>query len=219
VRVAEHPDQTRAHADAVLALDGIASAIVDGYLDLPLPAPADELLSTLVERFARATDAFREALRERLSLPHYDALLAFAVRMAALAVRERSIERLRLGVHAVAFAGDAPTADWRETLAPLIALSDAAARIDSNARAEFANSARLARGRTAHALIAVARHSTLRTVIERVVMRLGLGVWKVVLAPDGFRYVPTRRVSRAEVDRMIRDVEEARHGAPPRPSS
>lgn len=38
----------------------------------------------------------------------------------------------------------------------------------------------------------------------------GIGVWKAVNAPDGFRYVPTRRVSRAEVDDMIRRVEEAR---------
>ena len=206
----QSPDERRGSADAVLALDGIASAIVEGYLDVPLPAPADKLIAALVERFAGADDTFRDTLREELSLSHYDALLAFAARMAMLAVRECSIERLRLGVQAVALAGDAPTADWRETSLALLPLNDAAARIDSTARMEFSNAARLARGDTAHALSGVAGQSVLRIAIERFAMRVGIGVWKAIHAPDGFRYVPTRRTSRAEVDRIIRRVEEAR---------
>jgi hypothetical protein len=212
-------NQPRAHADAVLALDGIASAIVDGYLDVPLPAPADDLLAALVQRFAAADAPLRDALREALSLSHYDALLTFAVRMAALAVRERSTQRLRLGVQAVALAGDAPTADWRETLAPLLCLSDAATRLGTNALGEFANAARLAHGRTVESLNAEARQSRLRAAIERIAMHLGVGLWKAIHAPDGFRYVPTRRVSRAEVDAMIRRVEEAREEQQRRGSS
>jgi hypothetical protein len=208
--VPERPDQARASADAVLALDGIAAAIVEGYLDLPLPAPADNLVAALVERFAGADDAFRNALREALSLSYYDALLAFAVRMAALAVRERSKKRLRVGAQAVALAGDSPTADWRETLFPLITLSDAAARIGGDARAELATAARLARGGTAEALVRASRQSAMRVAIERLAIRLGFGVWKAVQAPDGFRYVSTQRVSRAEVDALIRRAEEAR---------
>jgi hypothetical protein len=208
--VTDRPNQAGASADAVLALDGIASAIVEGYLDLPLPAPADNLLAAFVERFAGADAAFRDALRQQLSLSHYDALLTFATRMAALAVRERSTHRLRLGAQAVALAGDSAAADWRETLFPLMTLSDAAARIGSNARAEFATAARLARGRTAEALISASRQSALRVAVERLAMRLGIGVWKVVDAPDGFRYVPSHRVSRAEADALVRRAQEAR---------
>jgi hypothetical protein len=208
--VQQSPDQKRASADAVLALDGIASAVVQGYLDLPLPVPADDLLAALVERFAGADDAFRNALRDELSLSHYDALLTFSARMAMLAVREHSIERLRLGVQAVALAGDAPTADWRETALGLLPLSDAVARMGSTARAEFANAAHLAHGRTAHTLSGVASQSALRIAIDRVAMRLGIGVWKAVHAPDGFRYVPARRVSRADAETLVQRAQEAR---------
>jgi hypothetical protein len=133
--------------------------------------------------------------------------------MAMLAVRERSTARLRLGAQAVALAGDAPTADWRETAEALLPLRDAASRLGAIARAEFADAARLARGRTVGALRSVAHQSALMAAMERLVTRLGMGVWKAIDAPDGFRYVPARRVSRAEVDELIRRVEEAKRSA------
>lgn len=200
----------RAYDDSGPTLHGLRLATVEGYLDLPLPIPADDEAAAVVERFARASNASREALRTHLSSPEYDALLAFAIRMAMLAVRERSIARLRLGLRAVALAGDAPPADWRETSLPLLLLRDAAWRIDADARGEFANAARLAQGRTVRALTGAVPRSTLMVGIERLVMRLGVGMWKAVNAPDGFRYVPTRRVSREEVDDLIRRAEQAR---------
>src|SRR5688572_6781417 len=181
-----------------------------GYLDLPFRSRADDQVAVVIQRFASADEAFRDALRDRLSLSQYDVVLAFAIRMAMLAVRERSTARLRLGAQAVALAGDAPTADWRETAQALLPLRDAATRLGGDAQAVFADAARLARGRTMGALSGAADTSALMAAMERFVTRLGVGVWKAIDAPDGFRYVPTRRVSRAEVDELIRRVEEAK---------
>jgi hypothetical protein len=211
--VEENRDQSPASTDAQHTLAGLTAAMVEGYLDLPLPIPPDDQVAAVVNRFATADENFRDALRENLSLAQYDVLLAFAIRMAMLAVRERSTARLRLGVQAVALAGDAPTADWRETGEPVLSLSDAASRIGANAREEFANAARLAGARTAGFLRSVARQSAFRVAIERLMMSSGLGTWKAIHAPDGFRYVPTRRVSRAEVEELIRRVEQAKRDA------
>src|SRR5688572_21619270 len=97
-----------------------------GYLDLPFRSRADDQVAVVIQRFASADEAFRDALRDRLSLSQYDMVLAFAIRMAMVAVRERSAARLRLGAQAVALAGDAPTSDWRETAEALLPLRDAA---------------------------------------------------------------------------------------------
>jgi hypothetical protein len=209
----ENRDQSPASADASHALAGLEAAMVEGYLDLPFPLPADDQVAAVVNRFAAADESFRDALRENLSLAQYDVLLAFAIRMAMLAVRERSTARLRLGVQAVALAGDAPTADWRETCLALLPFSDAASRIGAVARAEFAKASTLACGRTVTALTDLTRQSGLSVSFERLAMRLGVGVWKPIDAPDGFRYVPTRRVSRAEVEALIRRVEQAKRSA------
>lgn len=208
----ENLSHAPANEEARRALDGLRSH--EGYLDDPFPSEADTHIAAVVERFACGEDAFRDALRASLTLKHYDALLTFAVRMAMLAVRERSTARLRLGLEAVAFAGEAPTADWRETSLSMLPLRDAARRLDADAREEFAKAARLARGGTISTLTGAVGGSTLIAGMERVAMRLGIGVWKAVNAPDGFRYVPTRRVTRAEVDDMIRRVEEARRSRP-----
>lgn len=208
------PDQLSGSGDANRALRALSAATAEGYgyLDSPLPSESDERVASLVQRFAEGNDAFRNALRAALTLAQYDALVAFAVRMATLAVRERSTARLRLGLNAVALVGDAPTADWRETYTPLLALRNATWRIGADARGEFISAARLARGRTARSLIAAGSRSALMAGIEHLVMRLGAGVWKAVDAPDGFRYVPVQRVSRAEVDGLIRRVEQSRGG-------
>jgi len=207
------PNEVKLPADVYAALDSLAAEDWDGYWAWPLPHASDARVAALVEWFVAGPEPLRAALQQRVTRAHAGTLATFAVRMAALAVRERSPDRLRLGLEALALAGEADVDDWRDAVRPLFPLRDAAWRIGVDARGEFIRAAQLARSRTAGLLARfVPRQAWLRFV-ERAALSAGIGPWKVVAAPDGFRYVPTHSASREEQEEFLRRVQRAREAS------
>lgn len=180
--------------------------------DQPFPSDIDARIRALVERFA-AADELRTALKRAVTIEHVGPLSVFAVRMAMLAVRERSLDRLRLGLRAAALSGSADLDDPRDAASALLPLVDAADRVGADAPSEFADAARSALPGTARLLEQMPPRHTWSRLLERAAASLGIGDWRATEAPDGFRYVFTRPVTKAQVDEMIRRVEQARRSS------
>jgi hypothetical protein len=123
--------------------------IITTYEDLtvidPHPAALDDELRRLCERF-RSHPA---GLRNTLTTNNFYVLLAFARRAAVFAMRERDAAWIADGLTAVAIVDD-ERIDARELAPTLGLLHHAAARIDADAGALFADAAR-------HATRSVAR--------------------------------------------------------------
>ena len=206
-------DEGQVSPQLLAALDAVGAQPWSGYLEQPLPCEADEIVAALVAGFEEAPAPAREGVRRRVGCTHARALGLFAVRMATLAVRERSAERLRIGLcAAVLSAGE--RADWRDLGDTLHLLSDAAIRIGADGPTEFANAARFARGWYVGYVQRFPPRWGWHRLAERAAMVLGLGDWRAVEASDGFRYVPRRSAEevRQEVESMVRRI----HGdAPP----
>jgi hypothetical protein len=203
---AQLPPDLESRLEGVLALEG------QGYFGLPLPCSEDAHVGALVEGFAAAREAVREKLRRRLTRVHVGLLTAFAVRMASLAVREQSGQRLRLGLLAFALAGDSPDADWRDVFADFPPLEDAALRIRVDVRDAYAEATRLADGRTTRKVLAWAsppRSPWLR-LLKRAKLRLVGGSWRATDSPDGFRYASVNPVSEAELIERAGEREQPR---------
>ena len=143
---------------------------------------------------------------------HVGVLTAFAVRMASLAVREQSGQRLRLGLLAFALAGDSPDSDWRDVFSAFTPLEDAGLRIRVDVRDAYAEAARLADERTTRSVLAWAsppRSPWLR-LLKRAKIRLLDRSWRASDSPDGFRYVVVNPVSEAELLERLQQREPPR---------
>ena len=195
------------------ALDAVGAQAWTGYLGQPLPCRADEIVAALVNGFEEAPASARERVRHCIGRAHAGALGSFAVRMAMLAVRERSVERLRLGLcAAVLSVGEGE--DWRDLIRTFSPLSDAATRLGADGPLEFARAARHARGWYVGFVASFPPRWGWHRLVERAAMVLGLGNWRAIEAADGFRYVPRRSAEevRQEAESMVRRI----HGdAPP----
>jgi hypothetical protein len=148
-------------------------------------------------------------MSENLKHAHFWALTAFADRMAMLAVRERSVARLRIGLQAVAMAGDCRDADLRDAMTPVMLLEDATWRIGMNQEREFTDAARLAEPYTAKLLEGAARRPKWLRLVDHIAMALGVGQWKTIVARDGFRYVPKKRYSKEETEELVNQARAA----------
>lgn len=196
---------------ATLARIGAASW--EGYLDLPLPGEADAELTALLESYASGDDGVRAWARTQVGPPHARALSLFAIRMASLAVRERSVQRLRLGLWG-AVLSEGASGDWRETSSLLAPLADAARRIGADAKREFAEAARLGPHESARVIAAFPPASTLRGLAERAAMIFGLGQWRTTGEGDAFRYEPAHTTSKSEAEELLRKA-HALYKSPP----
>jgi len=189
--------------DLRTTLDGVKSPPENRYLAWPIPSAVDDDIATLVDQFVTGDAALREELMWSLTSPQVDVLVGFAIRMAMLAVREQSVARLRVGLLAVALGGSSRQSDWRDVASQMPPLEDAGLRIRGDSRPAFLEAAAIAKGKTA-ILIRIAaplRHARLRW-LKRLKLRR-LGDWRVVQAPDGFRYEVKNPVSEAEFMEMI----------------
>jgi hypothetical protein len=163
----------------------------------------DDDIGTLIEQLAKGDAAIREDLTRSLSCPQVDVLIAFAVRMAMLGVREQSVSRLRVGLLAVALGGSSRAADWRDVATHMPPLEDAGERIHDDPRPAFLEAASIASGYTASQIrIASPPTHTAFQWLKRMRPRR-LGQWRVIEAPDGFRYVVANPVSESELMAMF----------------
>lgn len=83
---------------------------------LPLPSPEDESYFRVLSEISKLPaeqlgNDFREALQEQ-----HDRLNHFSERMASLGVREKNVERIRIGLFALVLSSVGEWGDFRETL-------------------------------------------------------------------------------------------------------
>jgi len=189
-------------------LRAISAKDWSNYYDGPLPDPSDDDLQKLVQYFVVADPTRRLALRASLERKHVDLLGLFARRMAALAVREQSPQRLATGLNAIALFGDSRESDWRDLNLDLDTLRDASRRLTGEHRRLFLEAAELAGELTrGHLRSAGAPSSVLLRAIGFILSGLvGLLVRHIpntrpvpMQTADGFRYVSSNP---ALVDKM-----------------
>jgi len=107
------------------------------------PVPVDAAIAAFCRGFASNSAAKRIGLRAALDVDEFYTLLAFAMRMAVLSMRERSEERVRDGLMAVAIA-DYARVDRRDVSRSLSVLSHAAHDLRLDAVALFEEAAQFA---------------------------------------------------------------------------
>ncbi len=91
--------------------------------------PVESDLAAALPHFAELGESERAAIRERINSRLAAKLAAFALRMGAMALRERSVAKLRSG--AIALTLDADVLDYRDVYRTLAVLCDAASRISA----------------------------------------------------------------------------------------
>jgi len=107
-----------------------------GSLDFlnPTPHALDPQLCELCRRIAALEPAARAAARRSISMEEFYTLLTFARRMALFAVRERSVDRVRDGLNAIALI-ELARIDYRDVPMAVALLRHAAQRIGADVRA------------------------------------------------------------------------------------
>lgn len=169
---------------------GMAYDAWRGDLDLlrTVPAPLDARIADVCRRFASMSLPDRTSLREAISLDDCYTLLAFARRSAVFSRRERSGQRLRDGLFAVALV-DSQRVDYRDIPVALSLLSHAAAQLGGDTRATFDEAAALAEPRVAEFIRSSARPHDVRpaTGYHEVATTYGIGFIGWGLRP----YAPT----------------------------
>lgn len=188
------------------ALDTAVARAGKGYFDAPLPNEVDEDIGVLMERFPTFNDASRAELIHRVSQAQMNLLISYAVRMASLAVRERSLLRLRTGLLAMALASHAREFDWREVILSFSTLEDAGRRLGRRAGPGFDEAAKLADPSMARM---IRGGSPGRWLLLRLLRRIRIpGVpvvqeFKLLPSPDGPRYAPTPRITEEDLVRRV----------------
>jgi hypothetical protein len=103
------------------------------YLRAPIPMPDDEIIRSYVNGLC---DALKDWCRPALSSREAWFLIIFAERMAALAVREKSLKLVRDGLLALAIEDGQE--ELPESIGAAAVLWDAATRVSSDPRGVFA---------------------------------------------------------------------------------
>jgi len=191
------------------------------YFGLPLPSEVDGHFAAVVAAFVDSDERFRTSLGQSLTRVQSELLMAFAIRMASLAVREDAATRLRVGLLATALASRVPDPDWRDFALQLPPIEDAASRLGESTRSAFAEAARLAPQWMAGMLLwAAPLPSGLLRGLKRIKLHLPGATWKVIQEAAGPRYVPVRTytedgilwdVARGQMQALREALEAYRH--------
>jgi hypothetical protein len=96
-----------------------------GYRLRPIPHPIDDIVASVVEAFQTGTPSQRQAVLDDMTDRAGSVLCAFAERLAAVAVRNRSAEPLQEALVAVGIAVEALD-DYRDHLYPLVTVNHSA---------------------------------------------------------------------------------------------
>lgn len=97
----------------------------------PTPLALDSQLAELCRRIAALEPAARAATRRSISMREFYTLLTFARRMALFALRERSVDRVRDGLNAIALI-ELARIDYRDVPTAVALLRHAAQRIGAD---------------------------------------------------------------------------------------
>ena len=135
---------TGSHEDVAAALANLSGYRLFGYPGRPLPDPLDEEIDALLDRYLEGDEELRSRFRAAIGLPQAAALEAYGVRMASVALRDRSPDALLRGLVAAMLAGSSPEEDPREVLLRVPPLHRSAERLGVNPASLFATAAELA---------------------------------------------------------------------------
>lgn len=148
--------------------------------DLQLtPQPLDRVIAQAITTYRGLQPEARQQFRNQFGSDHTFTWFVYAIRMAMLAVRERSPERVLFGLLALVIEDFKQ--DWRENVIILSLLHDSARRINADPRALFEQAASYA-GPTA------AQHLNQWLQRSPDLQRIESMGYHAVHAPDGFRY-------------------------------
>jgi hypothetical protein len=114
---------------------GIAARLSDkqfnGHRLRRIPHPLDDLIDGVVDAYRKATPSQRQAMMSEMTTTAAGVLCGFAERLAAVAVRTRSIEHLHRALVAVGMSVEA-LEDDRDHLYPLAAVHHSAVILGFN---------------------------------------------------------------------------------------
>ncbi len=117
----------------------------------PVPCVTDDVVGSLVERYATLDPAAREGLRALLTMDDLYTLLHFARRAAALSLRSRNHELVRRGVFALSIV-DRGRIDWRDLSWASAIDAYVVQKLDGDALGAFMEAAEAATPATAEVL-------------------------------------------------------------------
>lgn len=157
----------------------LSSEHTAGY-DLTLqPSTIDTTVKQLIDRYSALAPADREAFLTPFSMDQSFTLLLFAIRMAMLAVREHSTQRIVDGLMALVI--EDCRLDWREVLIVCSLLNHSAQLIGADATALFDRAAGMASPTTAEHLRGFVRR-------DPGLQRVESFGWRASGSGAGFRY-------------------------------
>lgn len=118
--------------EASEALEMLEHVDVNSYSGKAIPSPEDDLISHIVDSYAKATPLQREILRtaeykqEAIAIATLNVLATYAIRMSMLCVRRRSEKILRRGIIATVMSMEWARSDPRDAgayIVPMLAHS------------------------------------------------------------------------------------------------
>jgi hypothetical protein len=159
-----------------LSLDTSSKA----YSKQPIPSELDLALIELVDAFRKANPLRRFLIKRRVSDQHSAILWVFSERMASLAVRERSTDRVLQGLSGLALEGCQE--DYRDCVIRLAPLYDAALKIGASPNELFKKAASYGSGEAGKLIL---------NYLKRTPENLTLGAmgYSEGETEDGFRYI------------------------------
>jgi len=149
------------------------------YLSQPIPCELDYVIGDLVNLYKGFSPTERKAAYSLIEERNSYVLLAFAERMAALGVREKSRERLLDGLLSLIIENY--SADWRDNLTKLAPLYHSAVKIGVDPQSLFTEAATYGNNEVAE----IIRDFPQREQESRSIEAFG---YKEDYEPDGFRY-------------------------------
>jgi hypothetical protein len=153
-----------------------------GYGRLPLPQLRDDEITRLLEDWLLLDPSERLASSAQVSEKQKDTLLAYSARMASLAVREKSAERIHLGLLALGI--DGWKFDWRDSVGIVCLHYDAALKLGLVPERAFEDAAAVLSLKVATELRAFPK----RSPVDRSLAAMG---YVESVDSDGFRYKRT----------------------------
>jgi hypothetical protein len=150
------------------------------YWKEPIPNDLDQEISTFLEKVHNLPVSGRELIVDVIKQEHTGALVAYAERMATLAVRRGEEDPIRLGLWAVVLAWREAW-DQRDVIRRMGVLFDAARRIGADAVKLVEQAGRRAPGDISEVFFSFAR----RPDLESIGVAMGYSEGR---DSDGFRY-------------------------------
>src|SRR5262245_52557020 len=164
-------------------LKKILNSLIDDehldYLSQPIPCELDYVIGNLVNLYKGLSPTERETVCSLTGERNSYTLLAFAERMAALGVREKSRERLLDGLLSLIIENY--NADWRDNVTKLAPLYHSAMKIGIDPQGLFTEAAYYGRNEVA----GIIREFPQREPENRSIEAFG---YKEIYELDGFRY-------------------------------